>query len=33
MLGKLSLSAVPWDEPIIMGTGIVVAVLGLLFSR
>ena len=29
MFGKLTLDAVPWHEPIIMGTGAVVAVLGL----
>ena len=28
MLGKLSLDAIPWDEPIIMGTGIMVALGG-----
>ena len=30
MFGKLTLDAVPWHEPIIMGTGAVVAVLGLM---
>ncbi|WDS38136.1 cytochrome o ubiquinol oxidase subunit I [Pseudoxanthomonas sp.] len=30
MLGKLNLEAIPYHEPIIMGTGAVVAVLGLL---
>jgi cytochrome o ubiquinol oxidase subunit I len=30
MFGKLSLDAVPWHEPIIMGTGAVVALLGAL---
>ncbi|PXW27201.1 cytochrome o ubiquinol oxidase subunit I [Paraburkholderia caballeronis] len=30
MFGKLTLDAVPWHEPIIMGTGAVVALLGLL---
>ncbi|WP_322011691.1 cytochrome o ubiquinol oxidase subunit I [Paraburkholderia sp. J12] len=29
MFGKLTLDAVPWHEPIIMGTGAVVALLGL----
>ncbi|PLZ02657.1 cytochrome o ubiquinol oxidase subunit I [Burkholderia sp. WAC0059] len=29
MFGKLTLDAVPWDQPIIMGTGVVVAVLGI----
>ena len=28
MLGKLSVSAIPLREPIIMGTGVVVAILG-----
>lgn len=30
MFGKLTLDAVPWHEPIIMGTGVVVALVGLL---
>ncbi|HEY1927311.1 MAG TPA: cytochrome o ubiquinol oxidase subunit I [Caulobacteraceae bacterium] len=29
MFGKLTLDAVPWDQPIIMGTGVVVALGGL----
>src|ERR1700748_1541634 len=28
MLGKLTLDAIPWHEPIIMGTGAVVALAG-----
>jgi cytochrome o ubiquinol oxidase subunit I len=30
MFGKLTLDAIPWNEPIIMGTGVVVALGGLL---
>ena len=33
MFGKLTLDAIPFDEPIIMGTGAVVALLGIADPR